>query len=761
MLPHPLHLLLLAAVSGHGDHKLTIFFTQIALLVLVGRLFGEVMQRIQQPAVIGQLLAGILLGPSIFGAIWPSAQHFIFPAVSADRQMLTAVAELGVLMLLLLTGMETDLALVKRVRRTAVFTSAAGILIPFACGYALGEMLPDSILPDPARRMLTSLFLATALSISSVKIVAAVLREVDYLRRSLGQVILASAILDDTIGWILLAFISGLAAHGKIVVTPLLLSVCGTALFLLFCFTIGRQWVARIIRWSNDNFTGEMPVISVILLLMLGLALLTDGIGVHTVLGAFMAGIMIGQSPILTKHIDEQLRGLIVALFMPVFFGVAGLSIDLKVLVDPHLLELTLLLILIASIGKLGGCYLGGRLSGLNHPESLAVGLGMNARGSTEVILATIGLSIGVLNQSLFTIIVLMAVVTTLIMPPLLRWTLSRVPIREEEKQRLDTEAAEEKDFLSKIERILVGLDGSQTDRFAAHVVGWLIGARQISTTVVDLTGTKKSDDGKEYLALSALVVETAQKVIKAELKQKTRAAAKVETDHPLDAAAAAADTETVSVRELVSVITPSADKIATEDAIADTLLAESKNGYGMLFLGMCLSAASSRHKEAIQKILQDFPGIVAILFEPKNYKPTANVTLTNILVPTTGADYSRLGAEVAMAIAKGSKASITALHVSVSPDNALFRRPSDLLRAGRSLIADIRALGLREGVHVIAKTLRGNAKASAILQQVRADKHQLIVLGTKSKSEEELHFGSSATILIENATCPVLVVKS
>jgi Kef-type K+ transport system membrane component KefB len=361
----------LAAAAGHGEQRATIFFAQILLLVAVGRLLGEWMQRIGQPAVVGQLLAGIILGPSVFGTIWPSGQQAIFPPNASDRQMLNAVSELGVLLLLLLTGMETNLALVRRVRRTAVITSAAGIVIPFACGYVLGEMLPENVLPDPDRRFLTSLFLATALSISSVKIVAAVLREVDYLRRNLGQVILAAAILDDTIAWTILAFIGGLATQGRIVIGPVLLSVLGTAAFLAFCFTIGRRWVARIIRWTNDHFVIEMPVITMILVIMIALAVVTNFIGVHTVLGAFVAGIMIGQSPILTKHIEEQLRGLIVALFMPIFFGVAGLAIDLKVLSDPDLLGLALILIGIASIGKLGGCYLGSRVARLNHPEAL------------------------------------------------------------------------------------------------------------------------------------------------------------------------------------------------------------------------------------------------------------------------------------------------------------------------------------------------------------------------------------------------------
>src|SRR5471030_2340090 len=253
------HPLLIAAAAGDGEHRVTLFFTQIVLLIVVGRLLGECMQRLGQPAVIGQFLAGIILGPSVFGAIWPSVQHTIFPLDAANRQMLNAVSELGVLMLLLLTGMETNLALVKRVRRAAALTSLAGIVIPFLCGYALGEMLPESLLPDPSRRLLTSLFLATALSISSVKIVAAVLREVDFLRRNLGQVILAAAILDDTIGWTILAFIGGLAAEGKILMGPLFISVFGTVAFLVFCLTIGRRWVARIIRWTNDHFTIEMP----------------------------------------------------------------------------------------------------------------------------------------------------------------------------------------------------------------------------------------------------------------------------------------------------------------------------------------------------------------------------------------------------------------------------------------------------------------------------------------------------------------------
>ena len=176
------------------------------------------------------------------------------------------------------------------------------------------------------------------------------------------------------------------------------------------------------------------------------MALTTHMIGVHAVLGAFVAGILVGESPILTRHIDEQLRGLIIAFFMPVFFGIAGLSADLTIFADPQIaLLFTVGLILIASIGKFGGAFIGGELGGLTRREGLALACGMNARGSTEVIVATVGLSMGALSQNLFTMIVAMAVITTLAMPPTLRWALSRLPMRKEEKQRLERESRKKK----------------------------------------------------------------------------------------------------------------------------------------------------------------------------------------------------------------------------------------------------------------------------------------------------------------------------
>src|SRR5215813_10196753 len=491
-----------------------IFFCEIIVLLVCGRLLGEAMQRIGQPAVMGQLIAGILLGPSVLGALWPELQHALFPASADQKAMIDAVAQLGILLLLLLTGMETDLSVVRRSRRAAFSISICGIVLPFACGFALGELLPDAMLPNPEKRLITTLFLGIALSISSVKIVAMVVREVGFLRRTIGQVIVAAAIIDDTIGWIIMSVILGLALHGRVDLPALAQSLIGTAIFLVLSFTIGRRLVFRVIRWANDRFISEVPVITAILVVTGLMALTTDAIGVHTVLGTFVAGILVGQSPILTRHIDAQLRGLIVALFMPVFFGLAGLTTNLAVLADTNLLLLTFGLIVIASLGKFSGAFLGGRLGGMNWRESLALGCGMNARGSTEVIIATIGLSMGVLNQDLFTTIVAMAVVTTMSMPPMLRWALARLPMSPEEAARLEREEFEAKGFVSNIERLLVAVDASPSGQFASRLVGLIAGARRIPTTVLHLdyaTAEELPGGKQEAERTKAVVTESAK----------------------------------------------------------------------------------------------------------------------------------------------------------------------------------------------------------------------------------------------------------
>jgi K+:H+ antiporter len=193
--------------EAHKGPSEAVFIAEILALMIVGRLLGEAMLRLRQPAVMGQLIAGLILGPSLFGLLLPDVQHALFPKNPEQKAMIDAISQFGILLLLLLTGMETDLKLVRQTGRASIFASLMGIIVPFACGVALGEMLPDAMLPDPGKRLITSLFLGTALSIASVKIVALVVAEMKFTRRVVGQVILASAIIDDSVGWIIVSII--------------------------------------------------------------------------------------------------------------------------------------------------------------------------------------------------------------------------------------------------------------------------------------------------------------------------------------------------------------------------------------------------------------------------------------------------------------------------------------------------------------------------------------------------------------------------
>jgi Kef-type K+ transport system membrane component KefB/nucleotide-binding universal stress UspA family protein len=734
-----------AARVSHVDPTAIVFIAELVLMLVVGRILGEVMVRLRQPEVMGQLIAGILIGPTVFGTLWPGGHDLLFPGTPELKKMVDAIAQIGVLMLLLLAGMETDFAIVKRQKRTAVFASISGIILPFACGFVLGELLPEAFLPAPEKRLLTALFLATALSISSVKIVAMVIMEVDFMRRNIGQLILASAIIDDTIGWIIVAVISGIAAEGVVNLKSIGLTAGGTIIFLVLSLVWGRTIVAHIIRWTNDRFHVEFSVLSVVLILTCAMAVITGLIGVHTVLGAFVMGILVGQSPMMTDHIREQLRGIVIALFAPVFFAVAGLSVDLTILKDLHKLELAIALILIASLGKLLGCFTGGKLGGLTGREALALAVGMNARGTTEVIVATIGLSIGVLTKDFYTLIVVMAVTTTMIMPPMLRWALTRIPATGPEQERLEREEAEASDVIPGIERLLIAADDSECGRMAAQLGGLFVGTRRIMATVLELA----SDAAPA--PVQTLLHEQTSMIVKLA----------VEAAHvtKLDMGQSDEDAAPTTPAQLTN--------LSSNKTASDAILNELKNGYDLLFVGLESALSESGQipgtlSSSIEQIVRDFRGTVVIAIARNQFQLGPGMDSLNILVPTTGTTYSRIAAEVAIALAKGCKCGLTALNVSPPSAGTFFAKGNhNHLRPGRAVLKDIEAMGMRQGVSIRSVVELRPAPEAAILDQIRKGKHNLLVLGANVRPGDGLFFGHSVKTLMQRTTCSVLIVSS
>jgi nucleotide-binding universal stress UspA family protein len=485
--------------------------------------------------------------------------------------------------------------------------------------------------------------------------------------------------------------------------------------------------VFSIIRWTNDSFVGEVPVVSAILIIMGTMALTTHLIGVHTVLGAFVAGILVGESPILTRHIDEQLRGLVVALFMPIFLALAGLHTDLTHLRDPTLFFLTLGLILIASLGKFAGAFVGGALGGLSARESLALGCGMNARGSTEVIIASIGLSMGALSQDLFTIIVAMAVVTTMVMPPTLRWAFSRLPLRRDERDRIEREAFEATGFVTNIERLLIAADDSANGKLAWHLADMLARSRGIPMTVLHL-GRRESAHG----------------IAGASGKNETGA------------------TEVHEARARQLDVAVHVNSRAPEIAVSK----EARKGYDLLVIGVeRTTAAHGGFHEQIARMAEGFEGPLAVALARGAHVQQPPGRSLNILVPVRGNKVSRRGAEVALALARAGKGAVTALYVmgtvGLGAAQRRLRRPTATRRHEEAILKDIVELADRYDTSIRTALRLDTAPEDAILRQARLGSYDLVVMGVGRPAGETLYFGKIAAAVLENSQHSMLFVSS
>ena len=709
---------------------------QLVLLLLIGRGLGELLQRIGQPAVIGQLVAGLILGPSLFGWVWPEAYHFVFPSTAEQKSLLSGIADIGVLMLLLVTGMELDLKLATRVGRPAVTVAVMGVAVPFACGFGLGEFLPASLLPSSGERLVAALFLGTALSISSIKIVAMVVRDMNFMRRDLGQIIVASAIIEDTVGWVIIAVTLGIAGAGSIATGSLAKILISTALFLVVSYTIGRTLVFKMIRWVNDYFVSEDMVITAILIVMLGMALITQMIGVNTVLGAFVAGVLVGESPIMSGEIEERLRGFITAFLMPVFFGLSGLGADLTILKNPTLILLTGGLVLLASIGKFCGAFTGAWLGGLSRKQGLALGCAMNARGSTEVIVATIGLSMGALTQNLYTMILAMAVITTMAMPPMLRWALGRLPIEHEEEDRLRKEEIDELGFVSKLERLLVTVDTGANGEFATRLAGFLAGERGQPMTLLRLEGKPRPEN-------------TAAEP-KDKLAEAAQESAKV-------AGEVSKPAEEGGRRQGVEIISRDAN-----EGVAEAVAEEAEKGFDLMFVGIeTMQGENGAFSDEVNQIVSGFKGPLVLVRAGKNMIPPKESGF-DLVIAVNGTEMSRRGAELGFALIPPRSSTIRALHIPerAATDEEDGRR-RDRWKTERAILDDVTELGHRYGFEVKASVRRHMSIADAILREATGSQADLVVIGAHRRVGKTLFLGKTVATLLERWHGHLIVLAS
>jgi Kef-type K+ transport system membrane component KefB len=406
---------------GHAD--VVHLLMQLGIMLIIGRILAEVARKFKQPAVIGEIIAGVLLGPTVLGMIQPEWFAALFPVPSGAGTVLSGMVQVAVVMLLFIAGLEVDLHIVWQQGRQAIATSFFGLIIPFFIGFVFPYLFPEFFgIADIHARLVFALFMGTAMAISALPVIVRILMDLNMFKSRMGLLVVASAMLDDLIGWMIFSVILGMIGKGGSS-----MSVWNTALLTLvfagLMLTVGRGLLNRFLPWVNRKLAWPGGVLSVSLALCFFAAAFTEYIGIHAIFGAFIMGVALGDSEHFSERAKEIVHQFINNIFAPLFFVSIGLRVNFFTNFD---LMLTVTIIFIAFAGKIVGAGIGTRLGGFSWKESLAAGFGMNARGAMEIILGLIALENGLINEKVFVSLVIMALVTSMTSGPLMRWSLTK-----------------------------------------------------------------------------------------------------------------------------------------------------------------------------------------------------------------------------------------------------------------------------------------------------------------------------------------------
>lgn len=399
------------------------FLLSISLMLFFAKLLGELFIKLKQPAIIGEILAGIILGPTILGMFAPDIFSWLFPENNSVKIALDGITNIAVVLLLLVSGLEVDLTIVLRHRKTAVSTSLIGIIIPFVLGFCIAYFFPSLMgIKDTEMRFVFALFIGTAIAISSLPVIAKILMDLNIFKTQIGFIIMAAAMLNDLIGWLIFSIILGLigaTGHGFSFGETLLLTLG----FVIFILLIGRKITAKLVPFIQDKLSYPGGILNFILILGFLCAAFTEYIGVHAIFGAFIIGIAIGDSVHLKEQTREIIHQFVTNIFAPLFFVSIGLRVNFIANFD-FIIVITLLII--AVTGKVVGCALGARLGGLNKNESLAVGFGMSSSGAMGIIIGLLALQFGLIQEEVFVGLVIMALFTSIASAPLMNYFLKK-----------------------------------------------------------------------------------------------------------------------------------------------------------------------------------------------------------------------------------------------------------------------------------------------------------------------------------------------
>ncbi len=710
-------------------HTLFLFLLQIALILTMSRLLGELAKRLGQPPVVGELLAGIVLGPSLLGALWPAGFHAIFPADPTQVHLLEVVSWIGMVLLLLLTGIETDVRLLRSLGRTAFTSSALGMVIPFLSGLALGEWMPDSYLADPQRRHLFSCFLATAMSISAMPVIAKILMDLELTKRNIGVVILSAGVVDDTTGWLILSIIAGIAGSSDHIALNFIQTLVFTALFLAACrflFYPGINWLFRIVDDRSRTPNSDLVVVVVFAFV---LAAITEKIGIHAVFGAFVAGCLLRQVPRLRPPTIHRLETIALPIFAPIFFGSVGLKVDLHAVTSPKML---LIALAVATFGKLVGCTAGGLIGRMSFWESLSIGVAMNARGAMELVVALVGLNLGILNPAMFAIVVVIAIVTSFMAPIGLRLTLKGVKMSPEERARIQSES-ERRLFDRTRMKTLLPTAGGPNALAASRMASALLRGGSSTLTVIYVEPPR----GNIFVRFTDFV----RARFKSDLTGRN-------LQQHLDQMKAFADEQQARI-EIRKVMEPD---------VAEYVCREAARGFDLILLG---GGQRSPLRAAVTTgILQHAPchvGIVLAKGPPQDFK--------RILVATNGSFFSRAALELAVLYAENIQGTVTVLYSMDEPNDDDEEESTTLDDGFRrmmatTLLTTLSPLLTRTSAKVTVIVRSSGDPNHSVMAEARTGLYQLLVIGAENRAvQHRLKVGYDVEQIVHDAPCAAVVV--
>ncbi|MBN8652835.1 MAG: cation:proton antiporter [Cytophagales bacterium] len=408
-------------MSKLSQYEVMSLLIQLSVMLLMGRLFAEAARKLKQPAVIGEILAGIILGPTILGMLNPDWFQGLFPSGSSAL-VLDGFVQVAVVMLLFIAGLEVDLHIVLQQGRQAFYTSTLGLIIPFAIGFMFPYFFPEFFgSTNETRHLAYSLFMGTSMAITALPVIARILMDLGIFKSRMGMLVISSAMINDLIGWLIFSVVLGMI--GKAQNISLWNTVLLTVGFTVAMLTVGRWLINRGLPWVNQKLAWPGGLLSLALALCFLAAAFTEYIGIHAVFGAFIVGVALGDSEHLSERAKEILHQFINNIFAPLFFVAIGLKVNFIANFD---LLLTLAIIAIAFAGKIIGSGWGTRLGGFTWRESMAAAFGMNARGAMEIILGLVALENGLINEKVFVSLVIMALVTSMSSGPLMKWMLKK-----------------------------------------------------------------------------------------------------------------------------------------------------------------------------------------------------------------------------------------------------------------------------------------------------------------------------------------------